>query len=637
VGSNTQRLEESGGFARTESLRAEALKLVNAGSSELALEALKAAVESAPASFDCLRDLATLYGWSNDWEQATVLYERAYTLNPDDLTLLNDWCRALIEVGQAERCIALLSATSSEHRGSARAHYLLGRAYIAVGRIEDAIGALQTSIELDCNFAPARLLLAQEFGKYGFFFDARDELLQYLGLVPNDRRGRSDLVKALWHCGELKACISLCEALIEEGIATSMLEAFYRVALIHSDEESAASLRLKHEAWRPSDGQTGLPCPATVSRDIDPDRTLKIGFVGNQFAKGPFYHFVTPLLRDRNRNDFVVHCYHTSTHTDAFTDVLRPMADFWRHEPDLACAARLIEEDQIDILVDLSGHYGRHLSLFGQRRAPIQLALPTEYPSTTGIRGLDYLLTDRATCPAGQEAQYTEMPYFLEKGYMTYNPPEPIPIGPLPYLSRGVVTFGLFQRPAKMNDRVWTCIAEIMQKCRNSRLLIHYPASELDVEGSTARIHYSSIFEKHGIHRDRLDFRGSAPLTEHLQILAGVDIALDSFPYNGQTTTCECLWMGIPVVTMAGSTHVSCVGRNLLTQVGISELVANTEAEYVALAVDLGANVDALVDLRRRLRDKVVRSPMADGRAVSGIESAFRNMWRSWCEKQDNR
>jgi hypothetical protein len=197
------------------------------------------------------------------------------------------------------------------------------------------------------------------------------------------------------------------------------------------------------------------------------------------------------------------------------------------------------------------------LRVSSMRAAPIQVSFPS-YPSTTGVPEMDYIFTDRWTCGPGQEVQYTEKPYFLNSGYLVYTPHERLPlVKKLPARRNGYVTFGFFQRPAKLNSSVWDAITKILRKVENSRLLIHHASADLDIGGSASRLRLVAALESRGVDPARTQFRGIVSRSAHMRLLSTVDVALDSFPYTGQTTTCECLWMGVPVVTARGAN--SCV------------------------------------------------------------------------------
>jgi predicted O-linked N-acetylglucosamine transferase (SPINDLY family) len=202
-------------------------------------------------------------------------------------------------------------------------------------------------------------------------------------------------------------------------------------------------------------------------------------------------------------------------------------------------------------------------------------------------------------------------------------------------MKTGKLTFGLFQRPAKLGPQVWDGVAEILRGCKGSVLLIHQGSRDLDVPGSRAQRRCIDALEGRGISRDRLIFRGTLPPAGHLELLAEADIALDTFPYNGVTTTYECLWMGVPVVTLTGESHGGRMGFAILQKIGLEALAATSVEQYVSMALSLAGDHHQLDNLRRGLRAKMRQSDLAQPlRTTRGIEKAYREIWRDWCSAQ---
>jgi predicted O-linked N-acetylglucosamine transferase (SPINDLY family) len=272
--------------------------------------------------------------------------------------------------------------------------------------------------------------------------------------------------------------------------------------------------------------------------------------------------------------------------------------------------------------------------VFAHRPAPVQVSFP-HYPGTTGSDCIDYLLTDVWTTPEGCEGELSEKPYRLPSGCLVYKtPPDREPVSALPALANGCVTFGLFQRPGKLHAAVWDAVAAILSAVPDSRLLMHSSSRDLDEEGSAQRARLLKPLESRGVSAARVLFQGPRPTKEHLAIVAEADIALDTFPYNGQTTTCDCLWMGVPVVTLRGESYVSRAAASLLDRLGLPDLAADSLENYVSRAVELANDIDGLTRLRSSLREKMKNSSLTDGaRLAAEIEAAYREMWTEWCAK----
>jgi predicted O-linked N-acetylglucosamine transferase (SPINDLY family) len=293
--------------------------------------------------------------------------------------------------------------------------------------------------------------------------------------------------------------------------------------------------------------------------------------------------------------------------------------------------AALIRADAIDILIDLAGHTeNNRLPVFARKPAPVQVTY-LGYPNTTGLRTIDYRLTDIEADPPGQEPYHTEQLVRLPHGFLCYtSPPDAPAVTALPTSTVGHVTFGSFNNLAKMTPEVIGLWAQILKAIPGSRLVIKNKSMK---DGPT-RERYLALFRETGITEDRLDFVAWIPeAADHLGAYAHVDIALDTFPYNGTTTTCEALWMGVPVITLAGERHAARVGVSLLTRVGLTELIAQSPEEYVKLAVELAADTERLVQLRAGMRERMKHSPLCDAKSFTrDLETAYRGMWREWCE-----
>ncbi|MEE8535198.1 MAG: hypothetical protein V3S45_04070, partial [Kiloniellales bacterium] len=323
--------------------------------------------------------------------------------------------------------------------------------------------------------------------------------------------------------------------------------------------------------------------------------------------------------------------YANQAREDAVTERLRRHTRHWRSIIGLSdeAAAKLVRDDAIDILVDLSGHTRNHrLGLFASKPAPLQASW-LGYFATTGLEAMDYILADRHVVPPGEEPLYSEKVLRLPDSYLCFSPPAfDIPVGPLPATASGGITFGCFNSLAKLTPEVVRLWAEILKAVPESRLLL----KTRFLDRAQARDRYARLFAEQGVEEARLIFEGTSPRQALLERYDSVDIALDPFPFNGGTTSAEALWMGVPVVALGADRFAGRVGESILTTVGLSRLVARGEADYRALAVELASDLDALSKLRGELRGRLLASPLCDGPAFTrGLESAYRNIWHDWC------
>jgi protein O-GlcNAc transferase len=341
---------------------------------------------------------------------------------------------------------------------------------------------------------------------------------------------------------------------------------------------------------------------------------------------------VEPLLRGHDRQKVEVFCYAEVTRPDSFTARLQGLADHWRVTVGLSDQrlAERIRTDGIDILVDLAGHTaGNRLPVFARKPAPVRVTW-LGYPNTTGLKAIDYRLVDAVTDPDGEaDAWASETLVRLEDGFVCYRGLRDGPeLTPPPCLKTGTVTFGSFNNPAKVSTATFDAWAKLLSRLPQARLLLK---GMWFADASTCALFLARLGER-GVAADRVELVTWLPAAEHLALYHRVDIALDPFPYNGTTTTCEALWMGVPVITLRGHRHAGRVGASLLTRIGLTDLIAHSIEEYVEIAVALAGNSGRLDDLRRALRPRMAASTICDERAFAcKMEAAFRSMWQHWC------
>jgi len=403
------------------------------------------------------------------------------------------------------------------------------------------------------------------------------------------------------------------------------------MTLHYTKGNDPAALFEEHRTFASAHASSIVPLPERSALAAG-GRKLRVGYVSPDFRAHPVSVFLAPLLAAHDRGRFQVVCYSLVSRPDALTGQLRRLADEWRdiHSLSDLQAARLIREDGIDVLVDLAGHTadGRPL-LFAHKPAPVQVSW-LGYPNTTGLAQMDYWLSDEEADPPGEaDRWFSEKLKRLRNGFLCYSPAAEVEIaGAPPCLERGCVTFGSFNNLAKVSEdslRLW---ARVLGAVPGSRLLVKARA----LAAESARRGISERLSRHGVAAERVVLSPAEPsLEKHLARYGEVDIALDSFPYNGTTTTCEALYMGVPVLSLAGRTHVARVGASILRRVGLDNLVADSEDGFVEAARRLAGAPDRLVSLRRGLRSRLQGSPLMDGRAFAAeIEQAFLEMWDPW-------
>jgi tetratricopeptide (TPR) repeat protein len=365
----------------------------------------------------------------------------------------------------------------------------------------------------------------------------------------------------------------------------------------------------------------------------DPGRRLRIGYVSSDLYGHAIAKFLPPVFELHDRSQFALTVYSVGRKTDAFTETLRGMVE--RFVPCPASGAALeasIRADEIDILVDLSGHTMpmEYFLVLARKPAPIQVSWAGVL-STTGLRTMDYFLGSAdLPCP-GTEHCFSETVYRLPRSNCCYRPPLDMPVAPSPCLERGYVTFGSFNSPFKIGPGVVKVWSAILRSVPQSRILLKYDT--LDTEVMRGR--FQGWFSKEGISRERVEFQDKSLLGEYLASYGQMDIALDPFPYQGGSTTFDALWMGLPMVAMEGRLAVQRSTTSALKAIGLPDTIAHSPEQYVKAAVFLAGIVGKIPDMRRNIRKALQSSPFMDESGfVRDLEAAYRDMWGTWCRKQ---
>ncbi|MBM3811421.1 MAG: glycosyltransferase [Acidimicrobiia bacterium] len=409
------------------------------------------------------------------------------------------------------------------------------------------------------------------------------------------------------------------------------------LALQYDDCSSPEAVAGEHRWWGARMEANWRGCCRHHTNEADPERRLKVGYVSGDFCRHPVCYFLEPLLDGHDREQFQIFCYDNVAKPDSFTERLRGKACVWRrirNQPD-EDALRQMQADGIDILVDLSGHTrANRLEIFARKPAPVQVTY-LGYPCTTGLTAIDYRLTDHATDPVGLTGHlFTEKLERIGGSQFCYRPVEDYPEVGQP--AGGPITFGAFHRQAKLNGGVIAAWSQILHRVEGARLLLHYGVAQQDAEKEREleqrwAAELAAQFGAHGIGEERLRVVGRRKRKQHWELYREVDVALDPFPYNGATATCEALWMGVPVITLSGRTHASRLGVGILTQTGLEECIAGSREEYVEMAVRIAREQDWRAAVRGGLRDRFAQRMMDGGRTAAQVEAAYRRMWINWC------
>lgn len=404
----------------------------------------------------------------------------------------------------------------------------------------------------------------------------------------------------------------------------------YLLALNY-DEQDAAQAFIAHGEWESLFGGQS-PAPEHTN-PADPGRRLNIGYVSPDLHAHSVAYFASHLICAHNRDAFRVFCYSDSRQNDAMQQDLRQQADEWRdtaHMNDVELG-EIIRRDGIDILIDLAGHTSRNrLKVFAARPAPLQVAY-IGYPNTTGLSAMTHRIGDGVADPSGNDAYYSETLLRLPGGFLRYAPPpaaQAVAEQPRPQPQGESITFGCFNVLAKLSDATLDMWAEVLHAVPDSRLVI----KNVSMVDGTARKRLLARFRHRGVKPGRLQLVGwQASLTDHFALYQRIDVALDTWPYNGTTTSCEAMYMGTPVVTRCGQTHASRVGASLLERVGMSDLVADSAQSYLRICTQLAADGARRKALSHQVYSETRRVLCDASGLLQELESAYREIWGQWC------
>lgn len=530
--------------------------------------------------------------------QAAQLYEQALASQPDFLDAQAALAAVLSTLGHNQRAVALYEDVERARPDDPGLHVNLGLALFRLGRCAEAIERYDRAIALDPGNYMAHNNRGNALRNQQRLAEAVASFRRALELKPDHVSAHSNLLLTLNYLDTPQAMI------LEESR--------------RFDAQHAAHL---------------LPAQPAFANSRDPGRVLRVGYVSADLRRHSVAYFLRPVLAAHDRAQLHVTCYASVERPDEVTAGLRALADGWRPiagVPDEE-VVRQVRADGIDILVDLGGHTGgNRLLVFARRAAPVQLSW-LGYPNTTGLRAMDYRLTDDIADPPGEaDALHVEKLVRLPGGFLCYRPDDAVANLPVQKAATQVgVTFGSFNTLAKVTPEVVRTWAAILARCPGSRLLLKSEA----LDEAATRERYCALFAQHGIGAERLELLPwIADHRAHMALYQRVDIALDPFPYNGTTTTCEALWMGVPVVALRGSRHAARVGASLLHHAGLPEWVAGSEAGYVDLAATRAGDPAALAALRSKVARRMRCAPLTDvTRFTAELERAYRACWTRWC------
>lgn len=621
-------------------------------------------LRSSPDHPDANHLLGMLTHQTGRQETGLNLIRKAISIKPDFAGFHLSLGNALLEEGRLDEAAESYRKCLNLRPDYARAHMNLGTVYDSLGRLDQAIACCRKAIEVDPKFAEAYYNLGNALIKKEQFDEAILYLKKAIAFKP-------DFYEAYYNLGI---------ALNKQEKPDEALEMFNKAVAINADydaghfnrgnfylktgehEKAIACYRQALAANRQRNDvhmtllftmnlcanisqpeiyqeacewarrhASGFAGPRTDYKNSkQPFRRLRIGYVSPDLRSHSVAYFMVPVLEAHDRSQVEIFCYYTASVSDEISRQCASLTDHWRQCDKMSddALAERISTDQIDILVDLAGHTeGNRLLVFARKPAPIQVSY-LGYIATTGLTAIDYRLTNIDANPPGSEDYYTEELYrFTDHLWWCYRPQPGMPeVRPSPVLVNNFITFGYTNNYSKVTEELIEIFVEILKRIPGSKLVM------AAMPKGSLRSAFLAKFTDNGIDKQRLIMHGGMSLDAFWDLHHSIDIVLDPFPYNGGTTTCDDLWLGVPVVTMVGEAFVSRMGYAILKNIGLPDLVAATREEYVNIATGLADNIEELNDLRLSMRERMASSSICD---VSGftreLEAAYRWMWRKWC------
>lgn len=545
--------------------------------------------------------------------------------------------RKLLNASDYAGAEAVLTEHWSKLEKSADAQFFMARVHWMHHRPKLSEQAAQRAVDLAPDVAKYHNELGLAKRGQNRYFEASMDFLRAIRLQPTMREVLNNLATNYIDIGDSRGALACFEAILEHkaDYSSGFSNMLFTMNYVDGKPQSelyAAAVRFAERYVNPQRK------PAYESRRVDPDpgRRLRVGFVSADLRDHPVAQFLLPLAERLDRDQFELAFYSNAVSVKATAQTARFKActELWREAEPLSDDAlvRQIVRDRIDILIDVSGHTaGNRLPALGRKPAPVQVTW-LGYPNTTGIAAIDYRVSDEIVEP-GFGVHTAERPALLADGFHCYRPTEGSPeVAPTPALANGHVTFGSLNNLAKVTPKCFRMWAAILNELPDAQLIM----KARGVADSGVRERIWQNFEERGVARDRIRFLDlKASKADHLAMMSDIDIALDSAPYTGTTTTCDCLWMGVPVITMLGDTPAARVSASLMHRVGLEPLVAVDEENYVKNAVELASDVGRLADLRQAIRPAFEASALRDEPGFARkFGTMLREIWHAWCAEQ---
>ncbi len=579
-----------------------------------------------PGDVEAWSLLGMILGQTGEAEPARQCFRKVLDLAPDNGLAHYNYANACKGAGDLQEALEHYRHALRLNPAFAPAHFNLGNVLVQLDEIDQAIHHYRHAVRLEPGYVRAYNNLGSALQRQIRIKEAIDSYRQAIALAPSVAESHYNLATALQDHGDFSAAVASYRQALSLNPGHQLARSNLLYLLSYNVMCDPEQMLREHREWDRIHGgkaraQTFQPFHHAFSSP-----RIRVGYVSADFRQHVVSHFFEPLLRQHDRDQVEVFCYAEVRKPDTMTRRLRDEAEHWRFISgrDDRTVAQMIHDDGIDILVDLGGHtVNNRLKVFTYKPAPVQ-ATYLGYFTTTGLSTMDYWITDACLHPRDTVELATEQLYRLPRCFLCYQPPDDAPqVAPAPH-EDDAVTFGCFNNLVKISSRAIALWSRVLHAMPRSTLLL----KSKQMADKTLQQELLQRFARHGIPAERIEtMPHTRTFREHLDTYRKVDIALDTVPRSGFTITAEALWMGVPVVTLAGARFIERVSMDMLHSIGLQELVAHTEEEYVGIAAGLAGDLERRMALRRNLRGRMAASELCDGKSLAAaLEQAYRDM-----------
>ena len=593
-----------------------------------AMACFEQVVERQPGHVDALVALGTVFKAQGRLNEAIAKYRQALHIQADHSTAYTNLARAFAAQGQLDEAVVSSQQTLLHNPPHPELQFHLGNALQTHGLLEQAVGHYRQSLLLNPNDAEVHFELGNALQSQGKLNEANESYLKTLSLAPNNVRAKLGYSKALLEQGRLEEATAQFQQVLTLEPTCASAHSDLLLTLQYMSSCSAEALFREHVRYAERIEGPLKPLWQPHANNRDSERRLKVGYVSGDFCGHVVAYFILPILAHHDKSRFEIYGYHNNTRNDDHTAIMTGYMDHFTVCASLSDEqlAERIRADGIDILVDLSGHTAHNrLPVFARKPAPVQ-ATYIGYPGSTGLSAIDYRISDPWQDPVGMAERYHSETVVRIPGGMAFAPDPNAPeVNALPALTSDELVLACLNNLSKVGQEVINLWARILLALPQASLMIG------NLTDSSTQARLLTMFNQAGVPANRLRMQPRVSMAKYLALHQQIDLALDPFPYNGGTTTMHSLWMGVPVITLAGDHSVSRLCAAHLSRVGLDEFITHSEDEYLQCAVKFANNLPALNAVRQSLRARMTAPQCQPATITKQLEAAYRDMWRIWC------